>query len=144
MICGVNSFFLRTSGNRVAAAPRWSAQDKRTAAQLGVCHDAGQRTFEFTNITDHVLGDELNDFVVHVQNCRAARGFSGSRSAFRYPGGWMSAIKPHSNRERRRSSRLEISLGGRSELMMICLLALCSVLKVLKNSSWTDCFFAMN
>ena len=34
-------------------------------------------------------------------------------------GGWMSVIRPHSNRERSRSSRVEISRGGRSEEITI-------------------------
>ena len=33
---------------------------------------------------------------------------------------WMSAIKPHSNRERKRSSMEDISLGGQSEEITIC------------------------
>ena len=35
-------------------------------------------------------------------------------------GGWMSVIRPHSNRERSRSSSVEISRGGRSLDMTIC------------------------
>ena len=35
-------------------------------------------------------------------------------------GGWMSVISPHSNRDRSRSSSVEISRGGRSDDMMIC------------------------
>lgn len=38
-------------------------------------------------------------------------------------GGWMSVIKPHSKRLRRRASRVRMSLGGRSEERMICLWA---------------------
>ncbi len=34
-------------------------------------------------------------------------------------GGWMSVINPHSKRERSRSSRVEISFGGRSDEMTI-------------------------
>ena len=51
----------------------------------------------------------------------------------------MSVINPHSNRERIRSSNSCNCLGGKSEVTTICLLALCSVLKVWKNSScvWT-------
>ena len=49
-------------------------------------------------------------------------------------GGWMSAISPHSNRERSRSSSAGISCGGRSLLMTICFCASCSALKVWKNS----------
>ncbi len=37
-------------------------------------------------------------------------------------GGWMSVISPHSNRLRSRSSSVTSCLGGRSELMTICLL----------------------
>ncbi len=36
-------------------------------------------------------------------------------------GGWMSVIRPHSNRERRRSSSVAISFGGRSDEITICL-----------------------
>src|SRR5437660_1366230 len=50
-------------------------------------------------------------------------------------GGWMSAMRPHTNLERNRSSSVGISLGGRSDEMTICLLISCSALKVWKNSS---------
>ena len=50
-------------------------------------------------------------------------------------GGWTSVIRPHSKRLRSRSSSASSRLGGRSEVITICLLALCSVLKVWKNSS---------
>ena len=56
----------------------------------------------------------------------------------------MSAIKPHSKRERRRSSRSEISFGVRSEVITICLPAECSALKVWKNSSCVRSLSAMN
>ena len=35
-------------------------------------------------------------------------------------GAWMSVRRPHSNRERSRSSSVAISRGGRSDEMMIC------------------------
>ncbi len=35
-------------------------------------------------------------------------------------GGWMSAISPHSNRDRSRSSRVGISFGSASEVTTIC------------------------
>ena len=50
-------------------------------------------------------------------------------------GGWTSVIRPHSKRLRIRSSKPCSCLGGRSEVMTTCLFALCSVLKVWKNSS---------
>ena len=50
-------------------------------------------------------------------------------------GGCTSVIRPHSNRDRMRSSNADSCLGGRSEVITICLLALCRVLKVWKNSS---------
>ena len=50
-------------------------------------------------------------------------------------GGVRSAMSPHSNRERRRSSRVVIALGGRSEERTICLPASWMALKVWKNSS---------
>ena len=59
-------------------------------------------------------------------------------------GGWMSVINPPSNRERSRSSRVSISMGGLSELMTICLPLVCRALKVLKNSSWVDTLPEMN
>ena len=59
-------------------------------------------------------------------------------------GGWTSVIRPHSKRVRSRSSRVASCLGGRSEEMTICLLALCSVLKVWKNSSWMPSLPSMN
>ena len=36
-------------------------------------------------------------------------------------GGWISTIRPHSKRERRRSSSVTMALGGRSEESTICL-----------------------
>ena len=45
-------------------------------------------------------------------------------------GGVRSAIRPHSKRERSRSSRVVIALGGRSELSTICLPASWIALKV--------------
>ena len=50
-------------------------------------------------------------------------------------GGCTSVIRPHSNRLRSRSSSWSRRLGARSEVSTICLLALCSALKVWKNSS---------
>ncbi|CFS35262.1 Uncharacterised protein [Mycobacterium tuberculosis] len=50
-------------------------------------------------------------------------------------GGCTSVISPHSKRVLSRSSRVASCLGGRSDEMTICLLALCKVLKVWKNSS---------
>jgi hypothetical protein len=38
-------------------------------------------------------------------------------------GGWMSVIRPHSKRERRRDSSVAIARGGRSEEITICRLA---------------------
>ena len=35
-------------------------------------------------------------------------------------GAWMSVMRPHSNRERRRASRVAIARGGRSDEMTIC------------------------
>ena len=46
----------------------------------------------------------------------------------------MSAISPHSKRERSRSSSAVISCGGASLLMTICLAESNSALKVWKNS----------
>ena len=48
----------------------------------------------------------------------------------------MSVIRPHSNRDRSRSSSVSMSRGGRSELITICRPASWSELKVWKNSSW--------
>ena len=50
-------------------------------------------------------------------------------------GGWTSVSRPISNRLRIRSSKPLSSLGGTSLVMTTCLLALCRVLKVWKNSS---------
>ena len=51
-------------------------------------------------------------------------------------GGWMSVIRPHSKRDRSRSSSVWMSRGGRSELITICRPASWSELNVWKNSSW--------
>ena len=63
---------------------------------------------------------------------------TASASAFRLriatfvsrSGGWMSAMSPHSNRDRNRSSSAGISLGGRSLLRTICFCASYSALNV--------------
>ena len=59
-------------------------------------------------------------------------------------GGWTSVIRPHWNRVRSRSSSVDSCCGGRSEVMTICLLALCSVLNVWKNSSCVRSLFSRN
>ena len=51
------------------------------------------------------------------------------------PGDWMSTVRPHSNRERRRSSSVSISFGGLSEEIIICFLDSYNALNVWKNSS---------
>ena len=48
----------------------------------------------------------------------------------------MSAMRPHSKREWRRSSMVGISLGGQSLVMTICFWASYRALNVWKNSSW--------
>ena len=50
-------------------------------------------------------------------------------------GACTSLIRPHSNRVRSRSSSEDSCRGALSELITICLFALCSVLNVWKNSS---------
>ena len=59
-------------------------------------------------------------------------------------GGCMSAIRPHSKRERRRSSSVGIALGGRSLVITIWPPRLWSALKVWKNSSCVLSLPAMN
>src|SRR5699024_12191203 len=49
-------------------------------------------------------------------------------------GGVISVIKPHSKRDRRRSSSVGISFGGRSLEIIICLFSSCNALNVWKNS----------
>ena len=56
----------------------------------------------------------------------------------------MSAMRPHSNRERRRSSSNEISFGVRSDVNTICFPAECSALNVWKNSSCVRSLSARN
>ena len=72
-----------------------------------------------------------NNFGQCAVPAEASGSGTASASAFRFriatfvsrSGGWMSAIKPHSNRERRRSSSAVISCGGRSLLSTICFCA---------------------
>ena len=45
----------------------------------------------------------------------------------------MSTVRPHSKRDRRRSSRVSISFGGLSEDMIICFFDSYNVLKVWKK-----------
>ncbi len=59
-------------------------------------------------------------------------------------GAVRSAISPHSKRERSRSSRVRIALGGRSEDSTICLPSSWIVLNVWKNSSCVRSLSAMN
>ena len=59
-------------------------------------------------------------------------------------GGWMSVSRPHSNRLRSRSSSVTRRFGARSLEITICLVALCSVLNVWKNSSWVPSLFSRN
>ena len=59
-------------------------------------------------------------------------------------GGWMSAIRPHSKRERSRSSRLTMALGGRSLQITIWRFVSYRLLKVWKNSSSVESLPAMN
>ena len=59
-------------------------------------------------------------------------------------GGWMSVMRPHLKRPRRRSSSVGMASGMRSELMTICLFAPCRELNVWKNSSWRPSLPSMN
>ena len=59
-------------------------------------------------------------------------------------GAVRSAMRPHSNRLRSRSSSVRIAFGGRSELRTICLPSSWIALNVWKNSSWVRSLSAMN
>src|SRR6266850_2473046 len=59
-------------------------------------------------------------------------------------GGWMSAIRPHSKRERRRSSISGMSFGEESLETMICFRDSCRSLNVWKNSSCVRSLPEMN
>src|SRR3989304_194512 len=59
-------------------------------------------------------------------------------------GGWISANRPHSNRDRSLSSMFFMSLGNLSLVMTICFRASYRVLKVWKNSSTVLSFPAIN
>ena len=59
-------------------------------------------------------------------------------------GAEMSAMRPHSKRERSRSSSWVIAFGGRSLEMTICLPSSWIALKVWKNSSCVPSLPAMN
>ena len=59
-------------------------------------------------------------------------------------GAVRSAIRPHSKRDRSRSSRVRIALGGRSDDRTICLPSSWIALNVWKNSSWVRSLSAMN
>ena len=59
-------------------------------------------------------------------------------------GAVRSAIRPHSNRLRSRSSSVRIAFGGRSELRTICLPSSWIALNVWKNSSCVRSLSAMN
>ena len=59
-------------------------------------------------------------------------------------GAEMSAMSPHSKRERRRSSSCVIALGGRSLESTICLPSSWIALNVWKNSSCVPSLPAMN
>ena len=59
-------------------------------------------------------------------------------------GAVRSAIRPHSNRDRSRSSRVRIAFGGRSDERTICLPSSWIALNVWKNSSCVRSLSAMN
>ena len=59
-------------------------------------------------------------------------------------GAVRSAMSPHSNRLRSRSSRVRIAFGGRSDDRTICLPSSWIALNVWKNSSWVRSLSAMN
>ena len=65
-------------------------------------------------------------------------------AAWKVAGGWMSVMRPQRNRLRRRSSKVGMLSGIRSDEITICLLAPWSELKVWKNSSWSPSFPSMN
>ena len=76
-------------------------------------------------------------YLLAMANAGLRRGRDGKAHG---TNGW-----PHSNRERKRSSRISISFGGLSdEIIIICFLALCRLLKVWKNSSCVDSFPIIN
>ena len=56
----------------------------------------------------------------------------------------MSAIKPEAKRVLNRSSKVGISLGGRSDERIICLLESFNSLNVWKSSCWVLSLPAMN
>ena len=59
-------------------------------------------------------------------------------------GGCRSAIMPHSKRERKRSSRVAISRGGRSLVKMICALAVVEIVEGMKKLLLCALLPAMN
>ena len=89
------------------------------AGQGSVGHQARQRAFELAHVRFDRAGDVLGD-VIGNHDAFGFRFFLQDGDLGFEIGGWMSAIRPHSNRERRRSSIAEISFGGQSELTMIC------------------------
>src|SRR5579885_3365077 len=105
------------------------ADSQRGLLQRGVGNDAIKRAFQFA----HAFALWPRDIVDHRGGTlKRSDSVLERRIASRcsYSGGWISASRPHSKRERRRSCRLEMAFGGRSLVTTICLLALCSVLKV--------------
>ncbi len=89
-----------------------------------------------------MVGDEFGHILgqVEVEKLRLALddGHAGLET-----GGWTSAVRPHSKRVRRRSSRL-FDLLGRAVGCDDDLLVGIVELKVWKNSSWVDSLPAMN
>ena len=92
----------------------------RPAGERRERDDAGERALELADVRRDPAGDEGEDLRI-VSRISSVFTFL-RRIAIRVSrsGGWMSVIRPHSKRERRRSSSVAISRGGRSDEITIC------------------------
>ena len=82
--------------------------------ELAVGDDAVERSFELADVALDLLGDELQHLVRHAAGSGVARFELRIAIRVSRSGSWMSAISPHSKRERKRASSVGIALGGRS------------------------------
>ena len=90
------------------------------ALEGGVGDDPAQVALELADVGVDLVGDEEGHALGQDRRPPASAFFLRMAMRVSMSGGLRSAIRPHSKRERKRSSRPGISLGGQSLEMTIC------------------------
>ena len=94
----------------------------RPAGERGERDDADERALELADVRRDAAGDEREHLRRRARGCRPSSTFL-RRIAMRVSrsGGWMSVMRPHSNRERSRSSSVAMlarrPVGGHDDLL---------------------------